>query len=393
VDLNGDGFPEIYAVNYVLLDEALSKHCGQKGHAMGCAPTLFHAEQDRLFLNLGNGRFQDVTEECGIAVPDGKGLSVVAADFSGTGHMDLFVANDTTPDFYFSNQVQRPGEPLCFVERGVELGVAMNAAGQSQASMGLTLGDANGDQLLDVYLGTFYRDSNTLFLQDIANTFSDETRSAGLREPTFKMLTFGTQFVDADLDGWPDLIQANGHVDRSTDPSVPDLMPPQFFKNRGNGQFVELTAESLGPYFQQQYLGRAVAVVDFDRDGKPDVCVSHLDAPAALLANRTQNAGHYLAVTLRGRTCSRDAFGTTVQLEAGGQTWTRPLTAGGGYMAANERKLIFGLGNAEQVQRLEIRWPSGATQTFEDLDVDQELLVVEGGQEGGRTWKATLRPE
>ncbi|MHB8972285.1 MAG: FG-GAP-like repeat-containing protein [Pirellulaceae bacterium] len=378
VDLNGDGFPEIYSVNYVLLDEALAKDCGQKGKAMGCAPTLFHAKQDRLFLNLGNGRFEDVTEECGIVVPDGKGLAVVAADFSGTGHMDLFVANDTTPDFYFSNQVQRPGEPLCFVERGVELGLAMNAAGQSQASMGLTLGDANGDQLLDVYIGTFYHDSNTLFLQDIANTFSDETRSAGLREPTFKMLTFGAQFVDADLDGWLDLVQANGHVDRSYDPSVPDLMRPQFFKNRGDGQFVELTSESLGPYFQQQYLGRAVAIVDFDRDGKPDVCVSHLDVPAALLANRSPNAGHYLAVTLYGRTCSRDAFGATILLEAGGRTWTRPLSAGGGYMATNEKKTIFGLGNSERVQRLEIRWPSGAVQAFEDLAVDQELLVVEG---------------
>ena len=122
---------------------------------MGCAPTLFHFEQDRLFLNLGDGRFQDVTEECGIIVPDGKGLSCVAADFMGTGRIDLFVANDTTPNLYFSNQVQRPGDPLSFVEKGVELGVAMNAAGQSQASMGLTVGDANGDQLPDFYVGTF----------------------------------------------------------------------------------------------------------------------------------------------------------------------------------------------------------------------------------------------
>ena len=234
-----------------------------------------------------------------------------------------------------------------FVERGVELGIAMNAVGMSQASMGLTLGDANGDQLLDVYLGTFYHDSNTLFLQNAASTFSDETRTAGLREPTFKMLTFGTQFLDADLDGWPDIIQANGHVDRSYDPTVPDLLPPQYFKNLGNGHFVELTGDSLGPYFQQDYLGRTVAVVDFDRDGRPDVCISHLDVPVALLANRTQNAGHYLAVKLSGRTCSRDAFGATIQLTAGGRTWTQPLTAGGGYMATNERKLIFGLGRCQ----------------------------------------------
>ncbi|MHB8954077.1 MAG: FG-GAP-like repeat-containing protein [Pirellulaceae bacterium] len=378
VDLNGDGFPEIYSVNYVLLDEALAKDCGQKGQVMGCAPTLFHAEQDRLLLNLGDGRFQDVTEECGVIAPDGKGLSVVAADFFGSGQMDLFVANDTTPDFFFANQVLQPGEPLSFMERGIELGMAMNATGQSQASMGLTLGDVNGDQLIDVYVGTFYHDSNTLFLQDGANTFSDETRTSGLREPTFKMLTFGAQLVDADLDGWLDIMQANGHVDPSYDPSVPDLMRPQFFRNRGNGRFVELTSDSLGPYFQQQYLGRAVAVVDFNRDGKPDLSISHLDVPVALLANETQNAGHYLSLKLCGRSCNRDAFGTTVELTAGGRTWTQPFSAGGGYMATNERKLFFGLGAAGQIDRLEIRWPSGAQQTHENLEVDQELLAVEG---------------
>jgi tetratricopeptide (TPR) repeat protein len=377
VDLNGDAFPEIYSVNYVLLAEALAKDCGQKGHAMGCAPTLFHFEQDRLFWNLGDGRFQDVTQECGIVAPDGKGLSVVAADFLGKGHLDLFVANDTTPNLYFSNQTQTPGGPLNFVEMGIELGVGMNAAGQSQASMGLTAGDANGDQLLDVYIGTFYHDSNTLFLQNIASTFSDETRASGLREPTFKMLTFGAQFIDADLDGWPDLLQANGHVDRSYDPTTPDLMPPQFFLNRGEGNFVELTGQSLGPYFEQQYLGRSVAVLDFDRDGKPDACISHLDVPAALLANRTA-AGHYLAVKLIGRTCSREAYGATMWLTAGGRTRMQTLSAGGGYMATNERKAIFGLADCERVERLEIRWPSGAVQAFEGLAADQELMIVEG---------------
>jgi hypothetical protein len=311
-------------------------------------------------------------------VPDGKGLSIVAADFTGTGRIDVFVANDTTPDFYFSNQVQQPGQPLSFLERGVELGVAMNAAGQSQASMALTVCDVNGDELLDLYLGTFYHDSNTLFLQNSAHTFSDETRAAGLRDPTYKMLTFGTQFIDADLDGSPDIFQANGHVDRSFDPKTPDLMPPQFFRNRGDGCFVELTGKSLGAYFQQQYLGRAVAAVDFDRDGRPDLGVSHLDLPAALLANRTPDTGHYLALKLIGRSGSRDAFGATIRLAAGDRTWMRTLVAGGGYMAANERKFTFGVGNAEQIDRFDIRWPSGTEQVFENVEVDQELVVVEG---------------
>ncbi len=378
VDLNGDSFPEIYVVNYVLLEEALAKACGQKGQTQGCAPTLFHAEQDRLYHNLGDGRFRDVTEESGVVARDGKGLSVVAADFRGTGRLDVFVCNDTTPDFYFCNQVEQPGDPLSFVEMGIELGIAMNATGQSQASMGLTVGDVNGDQLPDVYLGTFYHDADTLFLQNSANTFSDETRAAGLREPTFKMLTFGTRFIDADLDGWLDILQANGHVDRSYDPNVPDLMPPQFFRNQGEGQFVELTSRSLGPYFQQQCLGRTIVILDYDRDGKPDASISHLDIPAALLANRTPDAGHYLAVQLVGRTCSREAYGTTLRLTAGDRTWTQTLIAGGGYMSTSERKAIFGLGETARIQRLDIQWPSGEVQTLEELAADQELVIVEG---------------
>jgi tetratricopeptide (TPR) repeat protein len=381
VDLNGDGLPEIYVVRYLALEEALARKCGEKGHPMGCAPTLFQAEQDRLYLNLGDGRFRDVTEECGIQVPDGKGLGLVAADFDGSGRINIFVGNDTTPDFYFVNQTEGPGKPLRFVERGLEFGLAVNEAGQSQASMGIAAGDTNGDGLLDLFVGTFYHDSNTLFLQTPEHTFVDESRRANLREPTFNILTFGAQFLDGELDGWPDLIQTNGHVDRSYDPGVPDLMPPQYFKNLGNGKFGELSGRSLGPYFQKQYLGRTIAVLDWNRDGKEDAVVSHLDAPAALLTNRTQDTGHYLAVRLCGRVSSRDAIGATVVLSVGDRTWTRQVIGGNGYLASNERKIIFGLGRAERIDRLHIRWPSGMKQAFENLPADRELTIVEGTEQ------------
>jgi len=378
VDLNGDGNPEIYAVNYLLLDEVLKRRCARSGHPMGCSPTMFTAEQDRLYENLGDDRFRDVTEECGIEAADGKGLGVLAADFDGSGRINVFVANDTTANFYFVNQTAGPGQPLSFAEQGLQSGLAFNEAGQAQACMGIAAGDVDGDRRLDLLVGNFYADSNTLYLQTPEHTFLDESRAAGLREPSFDMLTFGTQFLDGDLDGWLDLIVSNGHVDRAFDPNVPDLMPPQYFQNLGQARFRELSAHSLGPYFQQQYLGRSVALLDWNRDGKPDICISHLDAPVALLTNDTSDAGHYLAVTLIGVSSSRDAFGSELELSAGARTQIRQVIAGSGFMASNERKILFGLGHATRIDRLQVRWPSGAIQVFEGLDSDQELAIVEG---------------
>ncbi|MFH1920648.1 MAG: FG-GAP-like repeat-containing protein, partial [Planctomycetota bacterium] len=378
VDLNGDGLPEIYAVNYLVLKEVLARKCERQGHPMSCTPTMFTAEQDRLYLNLGDGRFRDVTDECGIRVPDGKGLGIVAADLDGSGRVNLFVGNDTTPDFYFINQTAGPGKPLKFVEQGLEFGLAFSEAGQAQASMGIAAGDANGDGLQDLFVTTFYADSNTLYQQLPEHVFVENTRRANLRQPSFNMLGFGTQFFDGELDGRPDILISNGHVDRQYDAAIPDLMPAQYFQNLGEGRFVELSGVSLGPYFEKICLGRSVVVLDWNRDGKEDVCISHLDIPVALLTNRTPDTGHYLAVTLQGTASNRDAIGSILELTAGGRTWMRQSMAGSGYLASNERKIIFGLGQAERVDRLEVRWPSGTVETFGNLDVDQEIAIVEG---------------
>ncbi len=378
VDLNGDAAPEIMEVTYTRLEESLKRRCERDGLPISCSPNQLPAEQDRLYENLGDGRFRDVSQECGIHAPDGKGLGLVAADFDGSGRINMFVGNDTTANFYFVNETAGPGQPLSFSEQGLLSGLAFNEAGQAQASMGIASGDANGDGLLDLLVGHFYADSDTLYLQTPDHTFLDESRGAGLREPSFEMLTFGMQFLDGDLDGWLDAIGTNGHVDISVDSKVNHLMPPQYFQNLGEAKFRELSARSLGPYFEKRYLGRVVALLDWNRDGKQDVCISHLDTPVALLSNCTEDAGHYLAVNLVGVKSNRDAFGAVLELTAGGRKQVRHVAAGSGYLATNERKVIFGLGPATQIDRLQVRWPSGAVQTFEGLEAEQELAIVEG---------------
>ncbi|NQT16271.1 MAG: CRTAC1 family protein [Planctomycetes bacterium] len=351
---------------------------------MACSPTMFSCEQDRLFENRGDGTFRDVTETSGIVAPEGKGLGIVAATFDNTGRIDVFVGNDTTANFFFVNETAGSGQPASFVERGIVFGSAYDEDGQGQACMGIAAGDPNEDGLLDLFVTNFYADSNTLYQQVPGHVFFDNTRQANLHQPSFNMLGFGAQFIDGELDGWPDIIITNGHVDRQVDTGIPDLMPPQYFQNLGEAKYVELSGASLGRYFEEVRLARAVAVLDWNRDGKEDLCVSHLDVPVALLTNRTPDPWHYLAVTLEGTVSNRDAIGTVLHLTAGDRTWMRQSIAGNGFQASNERKIIFGLDRAERVDRLEVRWPSGAVETFEDLDVDQEIAIVEGEESPSR---------
>jgi len=199
-----------------------------------------------------------------------------------------------------------------------------------------------------------------------------------LREPSFSWLGFGTQFLDADLDGHLDLVITNGHVDDYRKNNQPFAMPPQFLHNRGQARFQELDPTELGPYFQKRYRGRGLARVDWNRDGREDFVVSHLDAPVSLLTNQTRGQGNYLVVQLVGTTSSRDAIGSRVTIKQGDQTWTAQLTAGDGYQASNQRQLVFGIGDVSQIDQLKVDWISGKTQSFKSPPVNSEIRIVEG---------------
>ena len=380
VDLDGDALPEIYAANYALKDEVLELKCKHGDQPRTCAPTLLTADQDQLYRNLADGRFENVTLRSGVVATDGKGLGLVAADFEGIGRLNIFVANDTSANFYFRNETAAPGHPLAFKEQGIISGLGFDEIGNVQACMGVAAGDANGDGLLDLFVTNFYGESNVLYTQNPDRSFSDSTRDANLRDSGFQMLGFGTQFIDGELDGWQDLIITNGHIDLTFAHGNPDRMPPQYLRNKGDGKFVELTSESLGSYFQGRYFGRALAKLDWNRDGREDVCISHLDVPAALLTNTTPKVGNYLAVRLCGVASNRDAIGAVVTVESGGRSRVQQLVGGDGYLVSNQRQLVFGLGPETSVDRLTIRWPSGTTQQFEQVTSNQEVVLVEGGE-------------
>lgn len=379
-DLDGDGFPDLYDVNYAGGESLLTRICEKQGIVRSCSPRAFDPAPDRVWLNRSDRRFRDVTSSSGADRPNGYGLGIVALDLDGTGKLSLFVANDEVPNFLMVN-VTRRLESLRFEERGLEAGVALDADGRSQACMGIAAADADGDGMIDFLVTNFYQESNTLYLQIAPGLFADATRTSGLREPSLPMLGFGTQFLDANLDGNEDLVVTNGHIDDLTSIGEPYKMRAQFFVNSGGGRFRELPAQTLGPFFEETHLGRGLARLDWNRDGRSDFVVSHLREPLSLMTNETSDAGHFLTVHLRGTRCSRDAIGTRVEITVRGRRSVRQLTAGDGYHASNERALQFGLARDVRVDQLSVRWPGGRIETHEGIDADQAIILIEGRED------------
>jgi tetratricopeptide (TPR) repeat protein len=378
-DFNGDGLPDLFVVNYLTGPHLLDRICRQSnGQPRACTPHEFEAAEDQLLLNLGDGRFQDVSRDAGVIVPGGKGLGVVAADFEETGQLSLFVGNDTTANFFFQNETVHPGGAPRFRESAVVTGLAFDSEGRPQACMGIAAGDADGDQQMDLVVTNYYDEPNTLYRRQQGLLFIDSTAEAGLREPSIKQLGFGAQFLDADLDGWNDLVVTNGHVDDETERHIPLHMPTQFFQNIGHGRFVEVPAPLLGPWFEGKYLGRSLAKLDWNRDGREDFVISSLDSPAVLLTNQSERRGKSLTTQLVGTSSAREPIGATVQVHPSrARKMTQQLTAGDGYQASNQRQLVFGVGPDQHVE-VSVRWPSGIQQTFSDVETDLTWIVIEG---------------
>ena len=334
-----------------------------------------------MFWNTGDGSFQDVTESSGINVKNGKGLGIVVALYDGSALPNVFVANDTVTNSYFVNQTDDADRPPRFREQALIAGLAMSAEGRTQACMGIAAGDADGDGETELVVTNFHGEANAHYRLS-SGAFQDVAMKSGMRQPSLSKLGFGTQFLDANLDGWLDLLISNGHVDNfSRDGRTEYQMQPQFMANVGNGRFREVDPSTLGHYFESRFLGRALARLDWNGDGREDAVVSHLDAPVALLTNTVQEHGGFVTLRLRGVQSNRDAIGSIVQAQLKDRTITRQLMAGDGFHASNERSLVFGLGVDKVVQNLTVRWPSGRREEFTQLAVNTHWIAIEGAGE------------
>lgn len=376
-DLDGDALPDIYDVNYVTGDDVFDRVCTDaQGNPALCMPFDFDGQPDRFWRNDGRGRFIDATAEMLSVDPNGKGLGAAVWDADGTGRLSLLVANDTTPNFFFTPQEDAEGR-LLLQEQALPRGLAFNGEGKAEGCMGIAVGDVNDDGSPDVLITNFYNESNTLYLSQRAGGYGDRTRAMGMHDPSIETLGFGTQFLDVNLDGRLEAFVANGHIDDLRRQGRPYKMPAQLFR-LDSQRFVPVAAEELGSYFQQSWLGRGVARIDWNRDGREDLVVGHLGDPSSLLTNTTPECGGFLAIRLVGVASNRDAIGTTVEAHCGDRVITRQLIAGDGYQASNERRLVIGTGSVEKVDQLIVRWPSGTIQQFENVAASNEITLIEG---------------
>lgn len=372
VDLNADSLPDLFDVNYVTGPGVYEAICNGRA----CSPKVWEGVPDRVHLNRGDGSFEPIRG--GTPESDTKGLGVLAATVYEGERPCLFIANDQVPNHFLRSVPPDDSSRLELREEGFTSGLAFNEDGLAMACMGIAADDVDGNGRIDFFVTNFKDESNTLYLQDAEGLFRDATSASGLRAPSWPFVGWGTQFLDADLDGEPDLVVANGHVDDYRDEGGEYHMRPQFFRNEGGGRFAEVSADQIGPFFDQKLLGRGLAKLDWNRDGRMDFVVSNIGAAASLVTNTSRDVGRFLNVRLHATATARDAIGTVVEVIADGRRWRKQLVAGDGYQASNERMLQFGLGMSDSVSDVRVTWPSGESTTLTNVPVNLTIDLAEG---------------
>lgn len=373
VDLDGDGLLDLVVLRYLKWDFD-DIYCGERreGYRSYCHPDSFHAIAPLVYHNEGNGHFTEIAQKAGLALP-GKGLGIALADYDRDGHIDLFFANDSMPEFLYHNK----GDGR-FEELALQSGVAVDSEGHTYAGMGVDFADYNNDGLPDLVVTDLASQIYALYRNNGDGTFEYDSYPSGIGLISMKHSGWGVRFLDYDNDGWKDLLITQGHDLDTIQLTFPDLRykePMVLARNTGNG-FVDVSPQA-GEIFQKAWVGRGLAIGDIDNDGLVDAVVTTNDGTLHILHNATENHNHWLTLNLVGHKSNRDAIGAEVTLVTANSSQLATVSTAGSYLSSSDKRLHFGLGSETAARTIEIRWPSGIRQTLKDVQGDQVLQIQE----------------
>jgi enediyne biosynthesis protein E4 len=376
VDLDADGRLDLVVLRYLQWDFE-DIWCGQRkeGYRAYCHPDAFHAISPLVYHNDGNGHFTEVSRQLGLGAP-GKGLGIAVADYDRDGHIDIFVANDSMPEFLYHNK----GDGT-FEEVALSSGVAVDGEGHTYAGMGVDFADYNNDGLPDLVVTDLASQMYALYRNNGDGTFTYDSYPSGIGRMTMAHSGWGVGFIDYDNDGWKDLLITQGHDLDTIQLNFPNLRYREpMLLARNNGQkFVDVSSQS-GDIFQKAWVGRGLALGDIDNDGRLDAVVTGNDGALYVLHNATPTQNHWLTLLLIGHQSNRDAIGAEVKIITAKGTQMATVTTSGSYLSSSDKRVHFGLGS-EKTATVEIRWPSGIRQTIKNVSADQILRVDEASPE------------
>ena len=379
-DYDNDGRLDLFVCQFVEFDKSKNLPCAAGDSPGYCIPRLYKPRPSWLFHNNGDGTFADVSKATGIGNFLGKAWGVVATDINNDGRMDLFVTNDTVPNFLFAN---RGGK---FEEIGAQAGVAYSEAGRPRSGMGLDSADFNQDGWMDLFVANIDYEMYSLYQNNHDETFDDEAVPLGIAKATRLMSGWGLKFFDYDNDGDLDLFLANGNPDDLIKVFHKDVdyeEPMMLFHHSGKG-LANVSAQN-GPVFAKPHSARGLAIGDFNNDGAVDVLVSCNDEAPVLLKNNAGRANHWLGLKLAGKKANIDAVGAVISYQAGDLKRRHMKVGGGSYLSCHDPRVVLGIGQRTKIDWIEIKWPlpSGLVQRITDLPIDRYITIVEGTEK----WK------
>jgi hypothetical protein len=375
-DYDRDGLLDLFVCNYVRWSAEHDVFCSLDGqHKSYCTPEAYRGDTSWLFHNRGDGTFEDVTATSGIFDSSSKSLGVAMIDYDHDGWPDLLVANDTQPNKLYRNLGNGK-----FKDMAVEAGLAFSADGKARAGMGVDVGDFENSSKPGIAITNFDNEMIGLYRATRPGVYDDVATASGIGLATRNTLGFGCAFLDADLDGMLDLAVANGHIDetvRNIRGNTGYAQAPQLFLNQGGARFLDV-ANEVGGGFDQAKVGRGLAYGDFDRDGDLDVLLTTNNGPAFLYRNDQTAGNRSIRFRLQGTKSNRDAVGAVVRIFYSGHTQSRTVHGGSSYLSQSELPVTFGAGKRDKIERVTIEWPSGRSEEFKDLSSGKSYQCIEG---------------